>query len=150
MTSCAIDSSGNVYGVGYESTNNTLCIVKINSSGTLQWARKLSNNNTPSYLNPASSISISGSRFTVALNPATALFSPVKLLVFSAPTDGTGTGSFSNSGKTWTYASYSETLTSLSMTTATAMTLTTQTTSNTTLSAPTLTTTTATASVTQF
>jgi len=148
MFSCAVDSSGNIYGAGYELTTNAMLIVKINSSGVLQWARRLSNNNATFGFNNASSINISGSRFTVTT--INNLFSPAKLLVFSAPTDGTGTGSFSNSGYTWTYASYSETLTSLAMSTGVGMTLATRTTTNATVAAPTLTTTTSTASATQF
>jgi hypothetical protein len=148
MFSCAVDSSGNIYGAGYQLTTNAMLIVKINSSGTLQWARKLSNNNATFGFDSGSVINISGSRFTVtALNT---LFSPQKLIVFSAPTDGTGTGSFSNSGYTWTYASYSETLTSLGMSATTGMTLATRATTNATVAAPSLTTTTSTASATQF
>jgi len=110
----ALDSSGNVYVVGYlygSPYTSTLRIVKVDSSGTVQWARTLSASGgygvNASYW-PAQ-ISISGTKFVICSSLENG--SSQIAFTFQAPTDGSGTGTFTNAGLTWTYASFSTTAT---------------------------------------
>jgi hypothetical protein len=99
----ATDSSGNVYAVALSGTG--LAIIKVNSTGTLQYSRTLSsaagNINLPK-------IVVSGSIIYV-----TALYTPSggvqKTLVFKIPADGTLTQTISVGGYSFTYAAGSVT-----------------------------------------
>jgi hypothetical protein len=112
----ALDSSGNIYVVGYQyisTTNGPLRIIKLNSSGTLQWARTLSlsgyrfdgsGTNIPK-------ISVSGTKFIVSAC-CTDSASIYRSITFQAPTDGSGTGTISNAGLSWVYSSLTTSATS--------------------------------------
>ena len=106
----ALDSSGNVYAVGYKngaSYTSTAIIIKLNSSGTLQWAREFSASGVGIDSSVIPYISVSGSKYVFSwtiFNPSTNISIA---FTFQAPTDGSGTGTISNAGRTWTYASFS-------------------------------------------
>ena len=119
----ALDSSGNVYAVGWKYVPGDAgytVIVKVNSSGTIQWARQLSYS-SPWYDVSSSmfvKIQVAGSKFTVSNQ----IFNGnnFKPYTFSAPTDGSGTATISNAGITWTYAASSISATSNAVTAITA------------------------------
>ena len=112
----ALDSSGNIYAVGQQGISNTngpLRIIKLNSSGTLQWARTLSLagyrvENSGGFV---PRISISGSKFVVSAT-VTDNASITRAFTFQAPTDGSGTGTISNAGLSWVYSSLTTSATS--------------------------------------
>ena len=115
LAGVAVDSSGNVYGAGISANgaSSSLVIVKLNSSGTLQWARSLT---VTSYRALNTKIAVSGTKFTVAytINGA-----DTRAVTFSAPTDGSGTGTISNASLSWVYAAHTTSLTSVSYTSET-------------------------------
>jgi len=109
----ALDSSGNVYAVGQHyigAGNGPLRIIKLNSSGTLQWARTL---DISGFVFDAydgdPKISVSGSKFTIV---ACATNGNYVMATFSAPTDGSGTGTIVNSGLSWVYSAFTTSATS--------------------------------------
>lgn len=109
----ALDSSGNIYAVGQQyigAGNGPLRIIKLNSSGTLQWARTLSISGFvfDSYEGKPK-ISVSGSKFTIV---ACATNGNYVMATFSAPTDGSGTGTIVNSGLSWVYSTFATSATS--------------------------------------
>jgi hypothetical protein len=101
-TELAIDSSGNVYTYGYvnQASASYYTIVKVNSSGTIQWQRTLNNSDFSSY---PTGISTDGTYVYLTMNANNNTYIlNIKLLA-----DGTGTGTFVFGGKTYTYASSS-------------------------------------------
>lgn len=100
ISDIATDSSGNVYCVAL-SIAGALVIIKVNSSGVLQYSRTL----TPAtgVINGYQSIAISGSIMYITASYAG------KLLVFKVPTDGSLTQSISVGGFSFTYAAGSVT-----------------------------------------
>ena len=99
----ALDSSNNVYVVGTNNTNG-FTIIKVNSSGTLVYSRKL----TPAvgYISDFAGtpvITISGNYIyiTASYYPPTGV---PQVLTIKVPTDGTGTQSISVGGYSFTYA----------------------------------------------
>lgn len=110
----ALDSSGNIYVVGYlygGSYGSTTKIMKVNSSGTVQWARTLSASGGygTEYQYWPAQISVVGTKFVICSVLTNG--SGQIAFTFQAPTDGSGTGTFTNAGLTWTYASFSTTAT---------------------------------------
>ena len=117
---CAVDSSGNLYAVSIFTVAATgiraVKIIKLNSSGSLQWARYL--RCTTLNLNTTGvSISVSGTTLTVAAQLSNGTTAQNRGFVFQVSTNGAGgAGSgttFTNNARSWTYASYTETLTSI-------------------------------------
>ena len=64
------DSSGNIYCLGYY-IDPGLIIAKYNSTGDLQWAKKLTTTNTGSY-EPQLAVSSGGNCYIVCADPGTA------------------------------------------------------------------------------
>jgi hypothetical protein len=96
----SVDSSNNAYAYGSSviSTVNTQCIVKYNSSGTLQWQRSLSvTGHTPQIL----SVQVLSNKMYVEL------YVDYKIINLVLPDDGTLTGTYSVSGYTVVYATTS-------------------------------------------
>lgn len=89
INSVAADASGNVYAFGYyyNSGWNTLFIAKYNSSGTIQWQRKITGT---SGTVDAKSISLGpNNNFVIA-----AILNSSVPVVLSLPTDGSKTGTY--------------------------------------------------------
>lgn len=117
----AIDSSGNIYVVSVftlaGSGTRKLKILKLDSGGSIQWARYIGcstlNMNTT-----GASISVSGSTLSVAAQLSNGTNVQNRGFVLQVPTSGAGGAgagtTFTNNARTWTYASYTETLSSLS------------------------------------
>lgn len=82
-----IDSSDNVYCLGTHSAGGCQ-IVKINSSGTVQWARRLTNFTVADQLTGRPSLRVKGSFVYIAGHSGTAA------CVAKLPTDGTATGTY--------------------------------------------------------
>ena len=104
FTDAAVDSSGNVYVVGYTGSTINCLLAKYNSSGVLQWQRTVSNSaSTTMLLNSVEIDSagylVAGGRIIVAGN--------TDAFLMRVPTDGTGTGTYSFGSYTVTYASSS-------------------------------------------
>jgi hypothetical protein len=108
----SVDSSDNAYAYGNStiSTVNTQCIVKYNSSGTLQWQRSLSvTGYTPEIL----SVIVVSNKMYVEL------YVNNKIINLVLPDDGTLTGTYSVSGYTVVYATTSLTAATPSYTSGT-------------------------------
>lgn len=116
----AIDSAGNVYGVGYFNALGTqdILIAKYDSAGVIQWQRQLTATGTQNALsvtiNNAGNIVITGSQAN-------------DLLLAVLPSDGSKTGTYVVGGVTFTYsagtmtaATSAVTMGSVSTTTATS------------------------------
>lgn len=90
----AVDSSGNVYAVGQDNSNNRGVVFKYNSSGSLQWQKQLY------YTGASNAIRgciVSGSYIYLAGYISSALTGST---IFKLGTDGTGTGTYGS----WTYS----------------------------------------------
>lgn len=119
-TDIAVDSSGNVYAVSVFTVASTgkraVKIIKLDSSGSLQWARYM----RPSTLNvdtSGTSISVSGSTITVGAKISDGTNAQNRAFVFQVPTSGAGAGTtFTNNSVSWTYNSYTETLSTVTLT----------------------------------
>jgi hypothetical protein len=109
----AVDSSGNVYITGRSSSNTALEICKLNSSGTLQWARTLAAGTNGFGID----ITVIGTKFVVT--GQFTLSGTTRAITFEAPTDGSATGTYTNAGVTFTYATLSETASSATVSSAT-------------------------------
>lgn len=108
----ALDASGNVYACGssdVSGTNEDAHIVKLDSSGALQWQRLL---RAPGVqYDRANSIAVSGSNFVFT----GVSYSGSEEIVFaSLPTDGSKTGTYTVGGVSITYAASSMTFASAS------------------------------------
>lgn len=101
-----LDASNNVYACGYaeySGTNNDAHIIKVDSSGTLQWQRVMRAPGVqPDYAN---SITMFGSRFI--FNGYTLNVGSGDILFANLPTDGTKTGTYTVNGVSITYAAAS-------------------------------------------
>ena len=103
----SLDTSGNVYVGGYGTVygamgNSDLQVIKLNSSGVLQWQRAFSGNNSDYqyYYWGAKSIDVFNNSFvltgyTYSSNPATPL-NDSEALTVQLPTDGSLTGTYGN------------------------------------------------------
>jgi hypothetical protein len=117
----ASDSSGNVYVVGIYIQAYNLCLVKYNSSGTLQWQRTLQ-----IYVSPSTTdtqvrmprISVSGSKVNIGATVYNATGTTWYAFALQYPTDGSITGSYTNATTTMVISASS--LTSATPTTITA------------------------------
>jgi hypothetical protein len=101
----AIDSSENVYGLGYYFTGSdqSIYIVKYNSSGTIQWQRTLDSSNGDTF-------------YEIAINPANgnmmitgAIGGYAGPVTLQLPADGSLTGTWTWNSISFTYASASYT-----------------------------------------
>jgi hypothetical protein len=108
------DSSGNIYIAGTSTTGAV--ILKFNSSGTLQWQRRLSVSpngaNKPRFLSltlVSNSVMALGGWFDNTSNLATGL-------TVELPTDGTLTGTYVVGAYTFTYAAHNSTITTITVT----------------------------------
>ena len=146
LAGVAVDSSGNVYGAGISANgaSSSLVIVKLNSSGTLQWARSLA---VTSYRALDTKIAVSGTKFTVSYTIDGA---DTRAATFSAPTDGSGTGTISNASLSWVYAVHTTSLTSVAYTSSTAGSITNRDATSPTSQTPTIVTSSWTSTTTQF
>lgn len=98
----AVDSSNNIYMVHYAASGQSLAIVKVNSSGSVQWQRVLTTQSSGQFINkPDIAVSPNGQFFTVS---AKYVFGTEGGIWFKAPTDGSRTGNFSGPGGTWSYS----------------------------------------------
>jgi hypothetical protein len=94
----AVDSSGNVYACGESNNSGTtdLQIVKYNTSGTIQWQRRL-----------GASAAISGRGISVDNNGkiyVTAFYDSNYIFIAKLPDDGSSTGTYVVNGISFTYA----------------------------------------------
>lgn len=97
----AVDASENVYCAGYSNVSGDYdaIVVKYNSSGTLQWQRRLGSSGSANY---AKGISLD-SDGNIYIN-ASLYVSNGEMLVAKLPSDGSGTGTYSVNGASITYA----------------------------------------------
>jgi len=111
---CAIDSSNNIYMVGYTAagtpSNDNLAIVKVNNSGTLQWARCLGSNGSEATRH--SIVIDSNDNIVVCGVTDGAGAGSNEALIARLPSDGSLTGTYG----VWTYEALSGTLTTPSFT----------------------------------
>ena len=109
----ALDSSENIYVTFCNPDSSQATALKINSSGTVQWQRRITN---AAGMSRAIGIGSSGAVYFTAQNTGA-------VFVFKAPNDGSKTGSYTVGGQTLDYivgtivttASYTPTVTSLSL-----------------------------------
>jgi len=120
---CAVDSSGNLYAVSVFTVAGSgiraLKIIKLDTNGSLQWARYV--RCTTLNLNTTGpSIAVNGTILTVAAQLSGGTTAQNRGFVMQVPTSGAGgAGSgttFTNNARTWTYASYTETLVTTGLT----------------------------------
>ena len=107
----ACDSNDNVYVIGKDSTNQSsgrdFLIVKINSSGTVQWKRSFGvfgrySNGYAIAVDSKDNIVVSGSVYFVP-GTHTGGYDYQNLLIARFPSDGSGTGTYSLNGYSFTY-----------------------------------------------
>jgi Beta-propeller repeat len=111
--SLAIDSAGTyIYALGTVTSggNAYQTIVKLDTSGTVQWQNTL---NDPAYASTLQRMSIVGSYMYIS-----GYSSNKNIFTFALPTDGSHTGSWTNGGFTYTYASSAFTVATSSFTDA--------------------------------
>ena len=100
--SCCLDSSNNLYAIGYDSAADVTIIAKYNSSGTLQWQRSLTSFTTGTQAGPLM-ISVTGSNMVI--NGRTSGQPDPDWQTIVLPTDGSKTGGLVNTGSNYvTYA----------------------------------------------
>jgi hypothetical protein len=118
------DSSDNIYFANYYNgtAGSGVVILKINSSGVLQWARAIVQSQVPLYVFTigVTTLAIDGTNFVLAMGSGTL----GKAYVLKMPTDGSGSGSnFSMNSKTFSYVTPTDfsvvDLTGLTLATAT-------------------------------
>lgn len=109
----ACDSNDNVYVIGKDSTNQSsgrdFLIVKINSSGTVQWKRSFGvfgrySNGYAISVDSQDNIVVSGSVYFVP-GTHTGGYDYQNLLIARFPSDGSGTGTYSLNGYSFVYQS---------------------------------------------
>ena len=100
-----VDSSGNVYVVGYyANSNNSGYIAKYNTSGTIQWQRKITHASSPQDVQ-LNRVSTDSTNLFISGSSAFGTASRVYAFAMKVPCDGSGTGSFTlPSGEVGTYA----------------------------------------------
>ena len=122
ITCAKTDSSGNTYYFGYTSASGTPgYLLKVNSSGTLQWQRKFSINNSVDLQANITNIVLDETDSSVALtfNPYnTSLSTATIRMVIKYPMDGSITGSYSVGTASLTIASGDATVSSGTVTDA--------------------------------
>jgi hypothetical protein len=106
LTSVALDSAGNIYACGTDEVSNLgFEIFKYNSSGTLQWQRRLV---TSAWTSTAFSIAIDRSDNLCILGSPT--YSSAQYFLFARlPNDGSLTGTYTVGGLSFTYSAGSNT-----------------------------------------
>ena len=124
--SCACDNNGNVYVVGRDDTNNSsywdAIIVKLNSSGTVQWKRSfgIQNLQTSGYsiqIDSRNNVVIGGMFWSAA---GTGSYGSRDYFLAKLPNDGSKTGTYSLNSGSWVYQSTSMTVGSNSWSTSNA------------------------------
>ncbi|NBR23249.1 MAG: hypothetical protein EBU08_05620 [Micrococcales bacterium] len=111
----AVDSSGNVYGVGGESNTSpyAVMIIKWDSSGTVQWQRRfIASSQSPS----VNDVTVSGTSLIITGNYTNGSINNAYLI--KVPLDGSKTGTYTVGGLSYVYSTASYTETSGSMTDA--------------------------------
>jgi len=99
--SITVDSSDNVYVCGYSNTglsSNYLQIAKYNSSGTIQWQRRLGNSSVSNY-----SYGIYADAGAIYVAGFTGVGGSNKTLIAKLPQDGSGTGTYTVGGYSFVY-----------------------------------------------
>jgi hypothetical protein len=122
-TAMVKDSSDNIYFANYYNgtSGQGVLILKINSSGVLQWARAIVQSSTGLNVgNGFTPLAIDGTNFVLAMSSSTIR----KAYILKMPTDGSGSGSnFSMNSKTFSYVTPTDfsvvDLTGLTLATAT-------------------------------
>jgi len=100
--SCCLDSSNNLYAIGYDNAADVTIIAKYNSSGTLQWQRSITSYTTGTQAGPLL-ISVTGSNMVI--NGRTSGQTDPDWQTIVLPTDGSKTGGLVNTGSNYvTYA----------------------------------------------
>lgn len=106
-TKIAIDGSGNIYCAGYSNVAGSADAIfaKYNSSGTLQWQRRLGINGGTYVSEYAQGLTIDsdGNLYTCV----SFYTSTYQMLVAKLPSDGSGIGTYSVNGLSFTYAAIS-------------------------------------------
>lgn len=112
-SSIALDSSNNVYGVGTLNNNNypnySVFIAKWDSSGALQWQRRLSITGGSLNISAGNGVSIDSSGNVCVVGWAYVGLGPPdhpRFFVAKFPPDGSKTGTYNLNGITFTYATY--------------------------------------------
>jgi uncharacterized delta-60 repeat protein len=97
----AVDSSGNVYVVGSSLNSGTSDVqfAKYNTSGVIQWQRRLASTDYDEGKGIA--VDSSGNIYVIGTSSASGNYN---LLMAKLPGDGTGTGTYSVGGYSYTYA----------------------------------------------
>jgi len=101
ITSLATDSSDNIYGTAYTDASGTNAVIaKWNSSGTLQWQRKLTVSGGCSF----SDVKINSSGTYMYISGTTNASGNSDYMLLKLPTDGTLTGTYTVGSYSYTYA----------------------------------------------
>jgi hypothetical protein len=100
----ATDSSGNVYVTGYAGDVGQMVLIKYNSSGTLQWQRRIavtSSSGGPN-VQPPIWINIQGSQIVISTGIYAGSNANKFAMALQYPTDGSKTGTYTNATVTFT------------------------------------------------
>ena len=100
LQSIALDTTGNVFVTGQKSSNLFIPVIKLNSSGTVQWQRQWSCSTRYLY---GLSIAMSGANPVVAGYSTNTSSTDYRQNSFQLPGDGSKSGSYSLSGSTYVY-----------------------------------------------
>jgi hypothetical protein len=102
FNACAVDSSDNIYAVGYANGNNGL-IVKYDPTGAVTWQRRLYDSSAAAQQINLTSVSVRGT--TLYINGFKNTVSTGSGFMMAVlPTDGSLTGTYTLTGVTLTYA----------------------------------------------
>ena len=101
VTNLSVDSSNNIYGTAYTDASGTNAVIaKWNSSGTLQWQRKLTVSGGCQF----SDVKINSTGTSMYISGYTYASGNYNYILLKLPTDGTKTGTYSVGGYSYTYA----------------------------------------------
>jgi len=122
---CACDKNGNVYVIGRDKTNNSsrdAIIVKLNSSGTVQWKRSLGMSGVQHIgysiqIDSRNNVVIGGEFWSAS---STGGYGSRDYFLAKLPNDGSKTGTYSLNSGSWVYQSTSMTVGSNSWSTSNA------------------------------
>jgi len=102
----SVDASGNVYVIGFDNTSGSYFyqITKYNTSGTIQWQRKLGNSVSTSY---GYGVKIDSSGSVCVIGTSNVANGTYKFLFAKLPSDGSLTGTYVVAGQNILYAASS-------------------------------------------
>jgi hypothetical protein len=107
QTSC-VDSSGNVYCVGNINTANGIIVSKIDSSGTLQWGRRMlnttGNGNGPTIYGISVNAAGTAISMTGLFDASATSGGPQDMSVWVFPSDGSKTGTYTVNGRSFSWS----------------------------------------------